>query len=125
MIRQIGQVMLYMEDQDQAVRFWRDKVGFVVVEEVDHGDGLRWIEIAPQAGAPTTFVLQNKAWVARHEPELNTGTPSIMLYSDDVEGLYRSFQEKGITVGEMVEMGGGKVFNFADDENNYFAVMQH
>ncbi|WP_150275286.1 VOC family protein [Paenibacillus tepidiphilus] len=124
MIQQIGQVMLYMEDQDRALRFWRDKVGFAVVSEMDQGEGLRWIEIAPQAGAQTTFVLQNKKWVEQYEPDLNTGTPSILFYSDNVDGLYASFQEKGITVGDLVEMAGSRVFNFADDENNYFAVIE-
>ncbi|MNC80081.1 hypothetical protein D3C75_1327500 [compost metagenome] len=58
------------------------------------------------------------------QPELNLGTPSIILYSDDLDGLYQDFQEKDITVGDLVNMPGGRVFNFADDENNYFAVME-
>ncbi|HWI60454.1 MAG TPA: VOC family protein [Symbiobacteriaceae bacterium] len=124
MIKQIGQVMLYVNDQDQAVRFWRDKVGFVVVSEADNGQGLRWIEIAPAPGAQTSFVLQNKQLIAQMEPELNLGTPSIILYTDDLEGQYQAFKAKGMTVGELVTMPEGRVFNFADDENNYFAVLE-
>ncbi len=124
MINQIGQVMLYVNDQDRALRFWTEKAGFVVVSDGDNGQGLRWMEIAPAHGAQTTFVLHDKQVIAQMEPELNLGTPSIMFYTDDLDGLYRSFQEQGITVGELVNIGLGRVFNFADDENNYFAVME-
>ncbi|AIQ53887.1 VOC family protein [Paenibacillus sp. FSL R7-0331] len=124
MIKQIGQVMLYVNDQDQALRFWTEKVGFIKVSEADNGQGLRWIEIAPAAGLQTSFVLHNKQLIAEMQPELNLGTPSILLFADDLDTLYKDFQAKGITVGDLVDMPEGRVFNFADDENNYFAIVQ-
>lgn len=124
MINQIGQVMLYVNDQDQAVRFWTEKVGFIVVAEEDNGQGFRWIEISPAKGAQTSFVLHNKQFIAQMEPSLNLNTPSIMLYSDNLDALYQNLVDKGITVGELVNMPSGRLFNFADDENNYFAVME-
>ncbi|MET3848810.1 hypothetical protein ABIE48_002743 [Paenibacillus sp. OAE614] len=42
----------------------------------------------------------------------------------NVDALYRDFTDKQITVGEIVELLTGRVFNFADDEANYFAVME-
>lgn len=124
MITRIGQVMLYVDDPDKAVRFWTEKAGFVVIAEENSGQGLRWTEIAPAQGAQTSFVLHDKEIIAQMEPELNLGTPSIMLYTDDVNGLYQTFKARGITVGELVDIATGRVFNFADDENNYFAVME-
>ncbi|MBG9736641.1 VOC family protein [Paenibacillus alvei] len=124
MINRIGQVMLYVNDQDQAVQFWTEKVGFVVVSEDNNGHGMKWIEIAPAQGAQTSFVLHNKQLIAQMQPELNLGTPSIMLFSDNLDGLYEDFKNKGITVGELVTMPTGRLFNFADSENNYFAVME-
>ncbi|MNF02824.1 hypothetical protein D3C80_2020310 [compost metagenome] len=58
------------------------------------------------------------------QPELNLGTPSILLFADDLDTLYKDFQAKGITVGDLVDMPEGRVFNFADDESNYFAIVQ-
>ncbi|EPY03592.1 lactoylglutathione lyase (glyoxalase I) [Paenibacillus alvei TS-15] len=125
MINQIGQVMLYVNDQDQAVQFWTEKVGFIVVSEDNNGQGMKWIEIAPAQGTQgTSFVLHNKQLIAEMQPDLNLGTPSIMLFSDDLDALYEDFKNKGITVGDVVTMPGARVFNFADDENNYFAVME-
>jgi lactoylglutathione lyase len=47
-----------------------------------------------------------------------------MFYSDNLDELYKDFSEKNIKVGELVNMPSGRVFNFADNEDNYFAVME-
>lgn len=118
MIQKLGQVMLYVNNQDQSKAFWTEKLGFKVKAEEDNGEGMRWIEIAPP-GADTTIVLQNKAFVAKMHPELNLSTPSLMFYTDNAEQLYNDLKGKNV-----VEIPGGKVFNFADEEENYFAVME-
>ncbi|WP_018884590.1 VOC family protein [Paenibacillus massiliensis] len=122
MIHKLGQIMLYVNNQDQAVQFWTTKLGFNVVSEEQMGE-MRWIEVAP-SDSGTSIVLHNKELVAKMSPELHLGTPSLMFYSDNLEELYSSLSTQGVTVGEMVEMPTGKVFNFADDEGNYFAVME-
>lgn len=124
MINKVGQIMLYVNDQDEVLRFWTEKAGFVVISEENNGQGMRWIEIAPSKDAETSLILHNKELIAKMEPELNLGTPSLMFFSENVEELYQDFLDKNITVGEMVDMPSGKVFNFADSEGNYFAVME-
>lgn len=124
MINQVGQIMLYVNNQDETLRFWTEKAGFVVVSEEDNGQGMRWIEIAPTKDAATSIILHNKELIAKMEPELNLGTPSLMFFTKNLDQLYQDFLEKDVKVGEMVNMPSGKVFNFADDEGNYFAVME-
>ena len=124
MIHKIGQVMLYVNNQDAALTFWTEKVGFSVISEEDNGQGMRWIEIAPTKDAQTSFVLHNKEFIAKMQPELNLQTPSLLFYSENLDQLYKDFSEKQIKVGELVTMPSGRVFNFADDEDNYFAVME-
>ncbi len=123
MIRQIGQVMLYVNDQDAAVKFWTEKIGFVVVADQEEA-GMRWIEIAPTKEAQTTFVIHSKEIIAKMQPDLNLGMPSIMFYADNIENLYQDFQAKGVKVGDLVMMPLGRVFNFADQEGNYFALVE-
>lgn len=122
MIHSIGQIMLYVHDQDEAKRFWMEKLGFTVIAE-ENSPAIRWIEIAPNVGG-TSFVLHNKEKIAQMEPELNLDTPSIMFFTSNLELLHRELSEKQVTVGDIVEMPNGKVFNFADHEENYFAVME-
>jgi len=124
MINKVGQIMLYVNNQEEVLRFWTEKVGFVVISEVDNGQGMRWMEIAPSKEAETSIILHNKELIAKMQPELNLNTPSLMFISDDLDKLHKDFSDKGITVGEIVNMPSGRVFNFADNENNYFAVME-
>ncbi|MBF2346453.1 VOC family protein [Listeria seeligeri] len=124
MIKKIGQVMLYVEDQAAVRDFWVEKLDFVVVsEEVVNGE-IQWIEIAPTKDVETTFVLQNKKKVAEMNPDMNLGTPSILLFGENIAELYEEYKNKGITVGELVDLPLGRVFNFADNEGNYFAICE-
>ncbi|HDX9580119.1 TPA: VOC family protein [Bacillus pseudomycoides] len=124
MINKVGQIMLYVNNQDEAVQFWTEKVGFHVVSEEDNGQGFKWIEIAPTKEAGTSIILHNKELIAKMQPELNLGTPSLMFFTENLDQLYKDLSDKKVTVGEIVSMPSGRVFNFADYENNYFAVME-
>ena len=46
MISKVGQIMLYVNNQDETVKFWTEKLGFFVIAEEDNNQGFRWIEIA-------------------------------------------------------------------------------
>jgi len=85
---------------------------------------MRIITIAPKDETQTSIVLHDKKKIEEMSPELNLSTPSLMFYAKNLEELYEDFKAKGITVGEFMKMPFGKVFNFADDEENYFAVME-
>ncbi|MFE8698380.1 VOC family protein [Cytobacillus sp. FJAT-53684] len=124
MIKKINQIMLYVNNQDETKQFWIEKFGFSVISEEDNGQGMRWIELAPTKDAETSIILHNKELIAKMQPELNLGTPSIMFYSDNLDQLYKDFSAKNVTVGEIVNLPSGRVFNFADNEGNYFAVME-
>ncbi|MEK4707774.1 MULTISPECIES: VOC family protein [Bacillus] len=124
MINNVGQIMLYVNNQDEVKKFWTEKVGFIVISEEDNGQGMRWIEIAPTKEAETSIILHNKELIAKMQPELNLGTPSLMFFSKEFDRLYSDLVNKNVTVGEIVNMPTGRIFNFADSENNYFAVME-
>ena len=91
-------------------------------EQVDNG--FYWIEIAPTKEATTSIVLHNKAMIAKMQPELNLATPSLLFDSANLDETYRIFKEKGVTVGDLVTMPGRRVFNFSDNEGNYFAIQE-
>lgn len=123
MISKVGQIMLYVNNQDQAVSFWTEKLGFRVVSEEKNGE-MRWIEIAPAQGAETSIVLHNKEFVAKMSPGMNLGTPSLLFFSENIEELRNDLMNKNVKVGDIVTMPSGRVFNFADDEENYFAILE-
>jgi len=122
MINKIGQIMLYVNNQEASRDFWTEKLGFEVITDETNGP-MRWIEVAPK-GAATSIVLHNKDLIAKMNPGMNLGTPSIMYYTDNFDALYSDLKNKNIKVGDIVELPSGRVFNFADDEDNYFAVSE-
>ncbi|MGL5379627.1 VOC family protein [Clostridium sp.] len=124
MINMLGQVMVYVNNQDESMKFWTEKVGFIVVSEEDNGEGMRWIEVAPHKNAQTTIVLHNKEIIAKMGSGINLGTPSLLFFTEDIEALYSKLSNNGVTVGEIIHMPFGKTLNFADDEQNYFAVVE-
>ncbi|MGM0920588.1 MAG: VOC family protein [Bacillota bacterium] len=124
MINKVGQIMVYVNNQDEAVKFWTEKVGFTVISEEENGQGMRWIEIAPSNNVETSIILHNKELIAKMQPELNLGTPSLMFFTENLDQLHSHLVNKNVTVGEVVNIPSGRVFNFADSEENYFAVME-
>jgi catechol 2,3-dioxygenase-like lactoylglutathione lyase family enzyme len=55
-IRQVGTVFVPVADQDRALEFYIDKLGFEKRADFTYGAGSRWIEVAPP-GAVNTISL--------------------------------------------------------------------
>lgn len=122
MINRLQQVMLYVENVEESVKFW-ESIGFKVVGENALPEGFKSFEVKADKGE-TSFVIFDKEFIKKYSPMVSLETPSLMFNTDDIDALYNDFKEKGITVGELAEMPGMRVFNFADKEAHYFAVMQ-
>ncbi|MBZ8175638.1 VOC family protein [Staphylococcus delphini] len=123
MIQRLQEVMLYVQDQEKAKQFWTSNFDFQVASD-ETFQGMRVITLNPTNAAQTAIVLQDKAKVEAMGMGVNTGTPSLMFGTTDIDALYDDLKSKGIQVGEKMTLPTGTVFNFADDENNYFAVRQ-
>lgn len=123
MIQSIGQVMLYVNDIEQSAVFWREKIGFERIEKQQQGEQVSYI-IAPKLNSEVQFVLHDKAEVAQMNPGMNLETPSILFESHDVEATYQQLLAEGVTANPVIDMGFLKVFNFCDNEGNYFAVRE-
>ena len=124
MIKNIGQIMLYVNNQDESKNFWIEKLGFTLLAEVENEHGMKWFELTPTEHSETSIILHDKKIIKKMSPELHLGTPSLMFYSDNFDTFYQDLAKNKVTLGEIVTMPTGRIFNFADNENNYFAVME-
>lgn len=113
-------IMLYVTNVEESSRFWQ-KIGFVEKER-DAVDGTLVVEIAPSETAETMIVLYDLEFIQQHSPEVAGNTPSLMFFADDVINLYKKMKDAGVRVGELVQLPTGLVFNFTDNDENYFAV---
>ena len=122
MIDGLQSVMLYVDNQEQSVAFWTKDLGFVIKSEDIIYDDYKSVEVAPGLDSETSIVIFDKAFIKEASPEVSLETPSLMFGVQDIDALYADFQNKGIRCGDIVETPDGRVFNFSDDEENYFAV---
>lgn len=113
-------IMLYVDNVEESASFWQS-VGFHEFERQEM-DGTLIVEIGLSATAESRLVLYDRTFIEKHSPEVALNSPSIMFSSDDIVSLYKKMQELGVTLGDLVKLGEEMVFNFADNDGNYFAV---
>lgn len=124
MIKSLKQVMLYVEKFDDAVEFFTEDLGFVILDEMELVEGFKSVTIAPSIDNETEIVLFDKKFIKKYSPEVSLETPSLMFNTTDIDKLYTELKAKEITVSELVDMQNFRVFNFSDREGNYFAVSE-
>jgi catechol 2,3-dioxygenase-like lactoylglutathione lyase family enzyme len=118
----IGTAMFSVADQDGAIAFYTDKLGWELRSETTFGEGEeagRWVEVAPPGS--TTVLALNPPMGG--EP----GGGSIGVESTDVAAeRERLGSVDGVQVGEM--MGGEgpvpQMFSVTDPDGNWIWIVQ-
>ena len=116
----IATVAVYVEDQQKALEFWTEKVGFVVHRSKPMGSDASWIEVAPE-GAASRLVLYPKSmmqdWAERK--------PSVVFECDDIQNTYQQMSSRGVTFTQPPEqMPWGPFAIFLDTEGNWFGLRE-
>ena len=57
MIRKIGKITIYVNNQEEAKAFWTEKLNFVIKLERPMGPNMTWLEVGPNECEFTTFIL--------------------------------------------------------------------
>jgi catechol 2,3-dioxygenase-like lactoylglutathione lyase family enzyme len=118
----IATVIIPTADQDAAIDFYVNKLGFELRADTPFGGDMRWIEVG-LAGESTTIAL------APPPPGVPTGKreTGISLQSDDIDAYYAQLKQAGVDVDEAVQRMGDPVppmFWFRDPEGNTLMVVQ-
>ena len=120
-IAEVGAVMIPVSDQDKAIEFYVDKLGFEKRSDTPFGEGNRWVEVAP-AGAETVLALVQPREQDPVGIEINIG-----LNSTDVDADHADLKDRGVDVDEEVSRMGDPVppmFWFRDQDGNTLMVVQ-
>src|SRR5450432_2470897 len=89
-IRQVRTVFVPVADQDRALKFYLDKVGFEKRADFPYGEGSRWIEVAPP-GAANTIAL-----VPPSEGKAVGGNQAYCAFATkDIEADHRTLSARG------------------------------
>ena len=118
----IANVVVPVADQDGAVAFYVDKLGFEKRVDVPFGDGLRWVEVG--VGDETTTVALPPP---PEDDTVGNRQTGITLQTDDIDAFHRHLKEAGVDVDEAVMRMGDPVppmFWLRDPEGNVLLVVQ-
>jgi predicted enzyme related to lactoylglutathione lyase len=89
---------VYVDDQEKALRFYTDVLGFAKTTDVSNGP-YRWLTVAsPEEPDGTELQLalnDNPAARAYQQAMFEQGQPAAMVHSDDVKGEYERIKARG------------------------------
>ncbi len=120
-ITQVGTVIVPVSDQDRALAFYLDSLGFEKRVDMPFGRGDRWVEVGP-AGAATTVAL-----IPPQEGAPIGVDTRIAFSTADIDSDHASLRAKGVDVDEEVMRMGDPVppmFFFRDQDGNRLLMVE-
>jgi catechol 2,3-dioxygenase-like lactoylglutathione lyase family enzyme len=120
-ITQVGTVLVPVSDQDRALEFYLDKLGFEKRVDTPFGEGERWVEVAPP-GAATTIAI-----VPPREGDPTGIETRVAFASDDIDADHANLRARGVDADEAVMRMGDPVppmFFFRDPDGNRFFIIE-
>ena len=121
-ISKLGTVCVPISDQERAIEFYVETLGFEKRTDVPFGNGYRWVEVGP-AGADTTIAIVPPP---PGNPTGNVQT-GICLNTDNVDAVHADLKARGVDVDPEVSRMGDPVppmFFFRDPDGNRSFVVQ-
>lgn len=121
------QIALVVNDYDEAIDFYTQKLRFTLVEDTVMSETKRWVVVAPPGSSGCRLLLA-KAVGAEQQSRIGNQTGGrvfLFLHTDDFWRDYRNLVEKGVTIiREPSEEAYGTVAVFADLYGNLWDMIE-
>jgi catechol 2,3-dioxygenase-like lactoylglutathione lyase family enzyme len=102
-IGKVATVFVPVADQDRALRFYLEKLGFEKRADFQYGQGSRWLEVAPRGSAIAM------ALVSQTEGKAAGGDAAhCALTTKDIEAEHAALRAGGVDVDEEVASKGSR-----------------
>jgi lactoylglutathione lyase len=112
-------IAITVADQDDAVGFYVDKLGFEKRLDAPISPTMRWIEVAPP-GASTSIALN--AGEGARDVGSDTG---IRFTVPDAEAEHAEMRDRGVDVGDLIRRDGvPPMYTFEDPDGNRFYIVE-
>jgi catechol 2,3-dioxygenase-like lactoylglutathione lyase family enzyme len=117
MIRGVKLATVPVTDQDRAIAFYTEKLGFRILTDQPFNDEQRWVELGID-GAETRVVL------FKFDNGLKPGSQmNFTFWTDDVEGTARELKVRGVKfISEPKRESWGISAIFQDPDGNSFVL---
>ncbi len=123
MITRIHSSAVYVSNQDAAIAFYVNTLGFKLVSDMPMGEGTRWVTVVPP-GAATELALLPIVWYdGQGDPHKSTG---ITFAVENIDGMYETLLGQGVKFKDPVSVmpWGDKATWFYDPDGNAFFIVE-
>lgn len=125
--RRVATVALVVANYDEAIAWYVGRLGFLLLEDVDLGDGKRWVTVAPANGQGARLLLAEASDEAQSQSIGNQtgGRVFLFLETDDFARDHQAMLEKGVEFREAPRFEPyGTVAVFADLHGNLWDLIE-
>src|SRR5258708_566252 len=135
MIKKLSHATFYVNDQDKALAFYTEALGFEVRTDVAMDNGFRWVTVGPKGQPDFEIILyavgvggmMNEAAAAHLKALLDTGLMGAGVFeTDDCRATYQDLSAKGV---EFIQPPQDRPYGveavFKDGCGNWFSLTQH
>lgn len=119
-------VALVVNDYDEAIHYYTQVLGFLLLEDIALSDTKRWVLVTPP-GSITSLLLAKASTPEQlsHVGNQTGGRVFLFLHTDDFWRDYRNLKSKGVTfVREPAEEVYGTVAVFEDLYGNLWDLIE-
>jgi catechol 2,3-dioxygenase-like lactoylglutathione lyase family enzyme len=134
-ITRLSHATIYVLDQEEALNFYRDKLGFEVRNDVSMDNGFRWLTVGPKTQPDLEIILMavkespmfpaDKVALLRKLVESGSLGAGVMEV-DDCHKTYEELKAKGVHfMSPPTERFYGIEALLKDNSGNWFSMTQH
>jgi len=134
MIRKMSHATIFVGNQDEALAFYRDKLGFEVRTDAKVSDEFRWLTVSPRDQPdfeivlmePKPGMLMDESTAAQLRSLMEKGVLGAGAFdTDDCRATYEELKSKGVQfLSEPAERPYGIEAVFKDNTGNWFSLTQ-
>ena len=129
-IDMLGGAIIMVSDQQRALEFYSQKMGFEIKENIVEGDN-SWIEVRPKnSGVPISLVDPDKeSWTPEQKKhskkQIGTNT-GLWFYAKNIQMAYDTLKGNGVEITKPEEQPWGVMMcRFYDQDKNEFALLEN
>lgn len=127
MYSKIAMFTIVVNDYDEAIRFYTERMGFVLLEDTVMDHGKRWVRVSPNPAAETAILLA-KAKNDREKLSIGNqtgGRVGFFLHTQDIHKVYQHLTDHHVKpVRPLTKEEFGMVAVFEDDYGNLWDIIQ-
>ena len=134
MIRKMSHATIFVNNQNEALEFYRDKLGFKVHTDAMVGEDFRWLTMCTNDQPDFELVLMEPKPGMLMDEETSKQLRGIMakgvlgagvFVADDCRATYEELKAKGVRfISEPAERPYGIEAVFQDNSGNWFSLTQ-